>query len=70
MRQRHNPDARAYHEYYLNQAGRGYPVYVGTRYQRGHGLESISAVFMYVCCMVFQQYFSCIVRVAVPFFFI
>jgi hypothetical protein len=36
-----NPDARAYHEYYLNQAGRGYPVYVGTRYQRGHGLGSI-----------------------------
>ena len=41
MKQRHNPDARAYHEYYLNQAGRGYPVYVGTRYQRGHGLGSI-----------------------------
>ena len=33
MKQRHNPDARAYHEYYLNQAGREYPVYVGTRYQ-------------------------------------
>jgi hypothetical protein len=33
MKQRHNPDARAYHEYYLNQAGRGYPVYVGTRYR-------------------------------------
>ena len=41
MNERHNPDARAYHEYYLNQAGRGYPVYVGTRYQRGHGLGSI-----------------------------
>ena len=41
MKQRHNPDARAYHEYYLNQVGRGYPVYVGTRYQRGHGLRSI-----------------------------
>ena len=24
MKQRHNPDARAYHKYYLNQAGRGY----------------------------------------------
>ena len=34
MKQRHNPDARAYHEYYLNQAGRGYPVYIGTRFQR------------------------------------
>ena len=41
MKQRHNPDASAYHEYYLNQAGRGYPVYAGTRYQRGHGLGSI-----------------------------
>jgi hypothetical protein len=41
MKQRHNPDARAYNEYYLNQTGRGYPVYVGTRYQRGHGLGSI-----------------------------
>jgi hypothetical protein len=39
--QRHNTNARAYHEYYLNQAGKGYPVYVGTRYQRGHGLGSI-----------------------------
>ena len=41
MKQRHNPEAREHHEYYLNQAGRGYPVYVGTRYQRGHGLGSI-----------------------------
>ena len=41
MKQRHNPNASAYHEYYLNQAGRGYPVYAGTRYQRGHGLGSI-----------------------------
>ena len=41
MKQRHNPNASAYHEYYLNQAGRGYPVYTGTRYQRGHGLGSI-----------------------------
>ena len=41
MKQSHNPDASAYHEYYLNQAGRGYPVYAGTRYQRGHGLGSI-----------------------------
>ena len=40
MKQRHNPDARAYHEYYLNQAGKGYPVYVGTRYQRGSLFKS------------------------------
>ena len=41
MKQRHIVDARAYHEYYLKQAGRGYPVYAGTHYQRGHGLGSI-----------------------------
>ena len=29
------------HQFYLNQAGRGYPVYVGTRYQRGHELGII-----------------------------
>jgi hypothetical protein len=41
MKQRHNTDARAHHNYYMHQVGRGYPVYVGTRYQRGHGLGSI-----------------------------
>ena len=41
MQQPHHCQAKAYHDYYLHQAGRGYPVYVGTRYQRGHGLGSI-----------------------------
>ena len=33
--------AKEYHDYNLHQAGRGYPVYDRTRYQRGHGLGSI-----------------------------
>lgn len=41
MKKKHQPDVKAYHDYYLSQAGRGYPVYVGRRYQRGHGLGSI-----------------------------
>jgi hypothetical protein len=41
MKQSHHCQAKAYHDYYLHSAGRGYPVYVGTRYQRGHGLGSI-----------------------------
>lgn len=41
MKKKHQPDARAFHSYYLNQSGRGYPVYAGRRYQRGHGLGSI-----------------------------
>ena len=41
MNQPHHCQAKAYHNHYLHQAGRGYPVYVGTRYQRGHGLGSI-----------------------------
>jgi len=30
-----------YEDYYTNQNGRGMPIFVGTRYQRGHGLGSI-----------------------------
>ena len=30
-----------YETYYLNQAGNGYPVFAGSRMQRGHGLGSI-----------------------------
>ena len=41
MKQRLESDAKAYHDYYLHQAGKGYPVYAGSRYQRGHGLGSI-----------------------------
>jgi hypothetical protein len=29
------------HDYYKPQAGKGYPVFAGRRYQRGHGLGSI-----------------------------
>jgi hypothetical protein len=31
----------AYHDYYIHQAGKGYPVFAGRRYQTGHGLGSI-----------------------------
>jgi hypothetical protein len=41
MKQPLHCQAKAYHDYYLYQARRGYPVYVGTCYQRGHGLGSI-----------------------------
>lgn len=41
MKKKYQPDANAYHNYYLNQKGRGYPVYAGRRFQRGHGLGSI-----------------------------
>ena len=41
MQQPHHCQAKAYHDYYLHQAGRGYPVYVGTRYQKGHELGSV-----------------------------
>ncbi len=47
MKQHHYCQAKAYHDYYLHQAGRGYPVYVGTHYQRGHELGGIfGSVFM------------------------
>jgi hypothetical protein len=29
------------YDYYIHQAGKGYPVFAGRRYQRGHGLGSI-----------------------------
>ena len=41
MKRKYQPDVNTYHGYYTNQAGRGYPVYAGRRYQRGHGLGSI-----------------------------
>jgi hypothetical protein len=37
----HRYDTKAYHDYYIHQAGKGYPVFAGRRYQRGHGLVSI-----------------------------
>jgi len=37
---------RLYEDYYANQSGSGMPVFVGRRYQRGHGLgQSIAGLF-------------------------
>jgi hypothetical protein len=41
MKPTHRYDTKAYHDYYIHQAGKGYPVFAGRRYQRGHGLGSI-----------------------------
>ena len=40
MKPTHRYDTKAYHDYHIHQAGKGYPVFAG-RYQRGHGLGSI-----------------------------
>jgi hypothetical protein len=41
MKPTHRYDTKTYHDYYIHQAGTGYPVFAGRRYQRGHGLGSI-----------------------------
>jgi hypothetical protein len=41
MKPTHRYDTKAYHDYYIHQAGKGYPVVAERRYQRGHGLGSI-----------------------------
>ena len=41
MKPPHQCDTKAYTDYYVQQAGRGYPVYAGSRFQRGHGLGSV-----------------------------
>ena len=41
MKPTHHHDTKAYHDYYIHQSGKGYPVFAGRRYQRGHGLGSI-----------------------------
>jgi hypothetical protein len=41
MKPTHRYDTKAYPDYYIHQAGKGYPVFAGRRYQRGHGLGSI-----------------------------
>jgi hypothetical protein len=41
MKSRYEYDTKAYHDYYIHQAGKGYPVFAGRRYQRGHELGSI-----------------------------
>ena len=40
MKPTHRYDTKTYHDYYIHQAGKGYPVFAGRRYQRGHGLGS------------------------------
>jgi hypothetical protein len=40
MKPTHRYDTKAYHDYYIHQAGKGYPVFAGRRYQRGHDGES------------------------------
>ena len=41
MKPTHRYDTKAYHDYYIRQAGKGYPVFAGRRHQRGLGLVSI-----------------------------
>jgi hypothetical protein len=41
MKPTHRYNTKAYHDYYIHQAGKGYPVIAGRRYQRGHRLGSI-----------------------------
>ena len=37
MKPTHHHDTKAYHDYYIHQAGKGYPIFAGRRYQRGLG---------------------------------
>jgi hypothetical protein len=41
MKPTHRHDTKAYHDYYIHQAGKGYPVFAGRSHQRGHELGSI-----------------------------
>ena len=41
MKPPYRSDGKYFQDYYLRQAGHGYPVYAGGRFQRGHGLGSI-----------------------------
>lgn len=46
MKYRHRPyccdnNQQLYDEYYLNQAGNGLPVFIGTKVQRGHGIGNL-----------------------------
>jgi hypothetical protein len=45
MKPTHRYDTKAYHDYYIHQAGKGYPVFAGRRYQRGHGLFIFGGLF-------------------------
>jgi hypothetical protein len=41
MKPTHRYNTEAYHDYYIHQAGKGYPVFAGRRYKKGHGLGNI-----------------------------
>jgi hypothetical protein len=41
MKPTHRCDTKAYHDYYIQQAGKRYSVFTGRRYQRRHRLGSI-----------------------------
>ena len=41
MKPTYEPNHKLFEDYYLNQAGNGYPVFTGSRIQRGHGLGSL-----------------------------
>jgi hypothetical protein len=41
MKPTHHHDTKAYHDYYIHQAGKRYPGFAGRIYERGHGLGSI-----------------------------
>ena len=41
MKPTHRYDTKAYHDYYIHQAGKGYPVFAGRRYQRGYGFGNV-----------------------------
>jgi hypothetical protein len=44
MKPTHRYDTKAYPDYYIHQAGKGYPVFAGRRYQRGHAYATLVCV--------------------------
>jgi hypothetical protein len=49
MKPTHHHDTKAYQDYCIHQAGKGYPVFAERRYQRGHGLGSIFGGLFKAC---------------------
>jgi hypothetical protein len=80
MKPTHRYDTKAYHDYYIHQAGKRYPVFAGRRYQRGHGLGSIfgghrdvAACLIFIPCTTSPAIFNPVFKasrskVVVPFF--
>jgi len=55
-----------YEDYYTNQSGRGMPIFVGARYQRGHGLGSIlGGLFRRVTFLFFRAHGKAIASKAI-----